>query len=72
MAKKQKILQSVPLVAIDLGSHSVRAMAAEMTGQNTLRVLGVEYSNKFECVERGMVTILSVIKSVEKKLLNRY
>ena len=30
MAKKQKILQSVPLVAIDLGSHSVRAMAAEM------------------------------------------
>jgi glutamate formiminotransferase/formiminotetrahydrofolate cyclodeaminase len=29
MAKKQQILQSVPLVAIDLGSQAVRAMAAE-------------------------------------------
>lgn len=75
MAKKQKILQSVPLVAIDLGSHSVRAMAAEMTGQNTLRVLGVEYSNKFECVERGIVTNTSdagfMINEVLKKLSNR-
>ena len=55
MAKKHKILQSVPLVAIDLGSHNVRAMAAEMTDQG-LRVLGVESSNKFQCMERGVVT----------------
>ena len=56
MAKKHKILQSVPLVAIDLGSDTVRAMAAEMTDEGLLRVLGVECSNKFPCVERGVVT----------------
>ena len=56
MAKKEKILQSVPLVAIDLGSHNVRAMAAEMTNSGLLRVLGVESSSKFECVEKGIVT----------------
>ncbi len=54
MAKKHKILQSVPLVAIDLGSHNVRAMAAEMV-DGRLRVLGVESSNKFQCMERGVV-----------------
>jgi cell division ATPase FtsA len=42
MAKKQQIIQSVPLVAIDMGSHSVRAMAAEMTENGMLHVLGVE------------------------------
>lgn len=57
MAKKHKVLQSVPLVAIDLGSHSVRAMAAEMTEGGLLRVLGVESSTKFPCMERGVVTI---------------
>lgn len=57
MAKKQKVLQSVPLVAIDLGSHGVRAMAAEMTEGGLLRVLGVESSSKFPCMERGVVTI---------------
>lgn len=56
MAKKQKILQSVPLVAIDLGSHGVRAMAAETTDDGLLHVLGVESSNKFPCMERGVVT----------------
>ena len=40
MAKKQQTFQSVPLVAIDLGSHSVRAMAAELTENNMLRILG--------------------------------
>ena len=42
MSKKQQILQSVPLVAIDMGSHCVRAMAAELTENNMLRILGVE------------------------------
>lgn len=55
MAKKQQILQSVPLVAIDMGSHCVRAMAAEMTGKGVLRVLGVESSSKFDCVKKGIV-----------------
>ena len=55
MAKKQQIIQSVPLVAIDMGSHSVRAMAAEMTENGMLHVLGVESSNKFDCVKKGIV-----------------
>lgn len=75
MAKKQNIVQSVPLVAIDLGSHSVRAMAAEMTSEGLLRVLGAEISNKFECIERGIVTNTSdagfMINEVLKKLSNR-
>jgi cell division protein FtsA len=75
MAKKRQILQSVPLVAVDLGSHSVRAMAAEMTTGGLLRILGVETSNKFECVERGIVTNTSdagfMINEVLKKLSNR-
>lgn len=75
MAKKQEILQSVPLVAIDLGSSGVRAMAAEMTETGLLRVLGVETSNKFECIERGIVVNSSdagfMINEVLKKLSNR-
>lgn len=55
MAKKQKISQSVPLVAIDLGSHGVRAMAANMTDEGLLHVLGVETSSKFQCVKKGIV-----------------
>ena len=75
MAKKRQILQSVPLVAVNLGSHGVRAMAAEMTTGGLLRILGVETSNKFECVERGIVTNTSdagfMINEVLKKLSNR-
>ena len=75
MAKKRQISQSVPLVAVDLGSHGVRAMAAEMTTGGLLRILGVETSNKFECVERGIVTNTSdagfMINEVLKKLSNR-
>lgn len=75
MAKKKKILQSVPLVAIDLGSHSVRAMAAEMTENGLMRVLGVESSTKFPCMERGVVTIPAnagyMINETLKLLANR-
>lgn len=75
MAKKQQIVQSVPLVAIDLGSHCVRAMAAEMTESGQLRVLGVEQSNKFPCVEKGIVCNTSnsgyTINEVLKFLANR-
>ena len=75
MAKKEKILQSVPLVAIDLGSHNVRAMAAEMTDSGLLRVLGVESSSKFECVEKGIVTHTAnagfMISEILKLLSNR-
>lgn len=75
MAKKRKILQSIPLVAIDLGSNGVRAMAAEMTDNGTLHVLGVESSNKFPCMERGVVTIPAnagyMINETLKLLANR-
>ena len=75
MARKQKILQSIPLVAVDLGSHNVRAMAAEVTEKGLLRVLGVESSNKFPCMERGVVTIPAnagfMINEVLKLLANR-
>jgi cell division protein FtsA len=50
-------------------------MAAEMTTGGLLRILGVETSNKFECVERGIVTNTSdagfMINEVLKKLSNR-
>lgn len=75
MAKKQQILQSVPLVAIDLGSQAVRAMAAELTENNMLRILGVETSSKFPCVERGIVCNTSnagyTISEILKFLSNR-
>ena len=75
MAKKEKILQSVPLVAIDLGSQSVRAMAAEMTESGLLRVMGVESSCKFDCVKKGIVVNTTdagyMINEVLKLLSNR-
>ena len=55
--KKRESTLPHPLVAIDLGGHSVRAMAAECTQEGLLRVLGVESSNRFPCVERGNSTV---------------
>ena len=73
--KKQQSIQSVPLVAIDLGSSSVRAMAAEYTDNGMLRILGMETSRKFPCVERGIVSNSSnagyVISEILKLLANR-
>ena len=73
--KKQQSLQSSPLVAIDLGSDAVRAMAAECTESGMLHILGVETSKKFPSVERGVVTNSSnagyVISEVMKLLANR-
>lgn len=75
MAKKQQILQSVPLVAIDLGSQCVRAMAAERLENGLLRVLGVESSSKFDCVKKGIVANTTdagyMINEVLKLLSNR-
>ena len=75
MAKKQQIGHSVPLVAIDLGSHGIRTMAAEMTENGILRVLGVETSSKFDCVKKGIVDNTTdagyMINEVLKKLSNR-
>ena len=53
--KRQDSVYPHPLVATDLGSHSVRAMAAERTSEGLLRVLGADASNRKLCVERGVV-----------------
>ena len=43
MAKRQtQTTDSLPLVAIDLGSDSVRAMAAQRIAPDLFRILGVE------------------------------
>ena len=54
--KKRQVAEELPLVAIDLGSSGVRAMAAQRIGDDLLHILGVEESVKFPCVERGVVT----------------
>lgn len=77
MARKNNInTLPHPLVAIELGGHSVRAMAAEMTEEGFLRVLGVESSSRYpNLVERGMVNNTSnasyVIGEILKLLANR-
>ncbi len=74
MAKKQ-LYNTLPLVAIDLGSNSVRAMAAESIGPNQLHILGYEQSTKHPCVDRGVVVQTSsagyMIGEVLNKLANR-
>ncbi|MCQ2348197.1 MAG: rod shape-determining protein [Paludibacteraceae bacterium] len=74
--KVRKLLAEVlPLVAIELGSHSVRAMAAKKLGPNRLQVLGYEQSQKHPCVEKGVVVQTTnagyMIASVLKLLANR-
>lgn len=53
--KRQTIAEGLPLVAIDLGSSGVRAMAAQRVDEDMLHILGVEESAKFPCVDRGVV-----------------
>ena len=48
-------LQSSVLVAMDMGAHSFRAMAAEFTDNGLLRVLGVEESSQKSCVDHGVI-----------------
>ena len=78
MAKKQKEISadSLPLVAIDLGSNGVRAMAAERVDKDLFHVLGVEQSRKFVSgIERGVVVQTSnvgyMISEVLRLLANR-
>jgi len=54
--KQQQSVEELPLVAIDMGSNCIRAMAAKRIGPNMLHILGVEELNKFACVERGVIT----------------
>ena len=78
MAKRKKEEEQsdkLPLVALELGSNSIRAMAAERIGEDTLRILGYEESNKFDCIDRGIVTQTTdagfMISEVLRKLGNR-
>jgi cell division protein FtsA len=78
MAKKKNIehlAESLPLVAIDLGSSGIRAMAARRVAGDKLHILGVEQSSQFQCVDRGVVVQSSnagfMIGQVLKLLANR-
>ena len=57
MARQKTTLteEQPPLVAIDLGSSSIRAMAAERVGSDMLRILGVEKDSERVCINRGVV-----------------
>lgn len=52
---KKQLTQTLPLVAIDLGSHCVRAIAAERIDHDTLHILGYEQNAKYPSIDRGMV-----------------
>lgn len=78
MARKQQKADSLPLVAIDLGSDSVRAMAARRIAPDLFQVLGVEERPQKQgniCIEQGIITQSSsagyVIAEVLKLLANR-
>ena len=79
MARRQaQIADTLPLVAIDLGSDSVRAMAARRIAPDLFQVLGVEERPQKlgnVCVEQGIITQSSnavyVIAEVLKLLANR-
>jgi cell division protein FtsA len=79
MARKQtKMADSLPLVAIDMGSDSVRAMAARRIAPDLFQILGVEERPQKMgnvCVEQGIITQSSnagfVIAEVLKLLANR-
>ncbi|MBR6493328.1 MAG: rod shape-determining protein [Paludibacteraceae bacterium] len=79
MARKQpKTADSLPLVALDLGSGSVRALAARRMAPDLFQILGVEERPQKlgnVCVEQGIITQSSnagyVIAEVLKLLANR-
>lgn len=79
MAKKQhRSADTLPLVAIELGSDSVRAMAARRLAPDLFEILGVEERPQKignVCVEQGVITQSSqagyAIAEVLKLLANR-
>ena len=79
MARKQnKTADSLPLVALDLGSGSIRAMAARRLAPDLFEILGVEERAQKQgamCVEQGIISQSSsagfAIAEVLKLLANR-
>ena len=73
MVRKTDIPQ--PLVAMNIGSSCVRAIAADWDERhNTFHILGCEYSNRHQSVEKGIPTNSSdvgfVLNETWKKLCN--
>ena len=79
MARKQtRKADSLPLVAMDLGSDSVRALAARRIAPDLFQILGVEERPQKQgnvCIEQGIITQSSnagyVIAEILKLLANR-
>lgn len=74
MVRKTDLPQ--PIVAINIGSSCVRAIAADWDERhNTFHILGSEFSNRHQSVEKGIPTNSSdvgfVINEIWKKLNNR-
>jgi len=76
--KKNQTADSFPLVALDLGSDSVRAIAARRIAPDLFQILGVEERPQKQgntCVEQGVITQSSnagyVIAEILKLLANR-
>ena len=75
--KKDNRPQEMPLVALDLGSSSLKAMAAYSLPEEDgrIHILGVEQSHKFDCISRGRITNTTsagyLISEVLKLLANR-
>ncbi len=74
MVRKTDIPQ--PIVAMNIGSSCVRAIAADWDERhNTFHILGCEYSNRHQSVEKGIPTNSSdvgfVLNETWKKLCNR-
>ena len=63
------------IVAVDLGSSSIKAMAAERVDADTLRILGLETSSRYPCVSKGAVVQSShagfTIRELIRLLANR-
>lgn len=57
MAKKQQQQKadSLPLVAIDLGSSGVRAIAAQCVGEDVFRILGTASSHREGGIKQGII-----------------
>ena len=79
--KTNKQQTDFPLIALDMGSSSLKAMAAvsvqdAYSGQpSRLRILGLEQSKKFDCISRGRITNTTsagyLISEVLRLLANR-
>lgn len=75
MIRKNQRTESLPLVAVEMGSSGVRAMAAKRMENDVFHILGVEESEKFPSIEKGNIiqsgNVGYMIAEVLKKLANR-